>query len=156
MNAGIVRRLVVVLLGAVMALVVAGCGYLDNSDQQDGITSQAEPIGSFTTAQGFERQYYLIPKGMSGAKFIELAEAVHEFNPETWLWFMDDDSEMPALLASLPKTEKGDLEGFPREWVARHTVGHSVLEIGGGPRTWVLYEGAENVNRLASRPIPQE
>lgn len=146
------RILAAVLVGAAV-LLVGGCGYLDTSDQPDDITMQAEPIGHFTTRQGFDREYYLIPAGMSRAKFVELAEAVHEFNPEAWLWFMDDDSQMPALLKSLPQTEKGDVSEFPSEWVAAHTVGHSVMTIGGGPRMWVLYQGADSGTELASRAM---
>ena len=150
-----VVQMLVVILSAIVVITAGGCGYLEPAETDD-ITMQAEPIGEVTLAQGFERQYYLIPQGMSRAEFVELAEAVHEFNPETWLWFLDDDAQVPALLKALPRLAKGDDAGFPLAWVAAHTVGHSVVEVDGESRTWVLYEGAETANRLVSRPLPRE
>lgn len=153
MTGGLWRRIVTATLIGFAVLGTAGCGYLDTSSEPNDITMQAEPLGSFVTAAGTEQQYFLVPTTLGGEEFVELAEAVHETNPEADQWFLDDSSQMPALLAALPEAEKGNRDGFPTEWVDKHTVGHSMVQNVDGSRTWVLFKGTGTDTELVSRPI---
>lgn len=153
MSGGMWRRMLAAALIGAVVLVTGGCGYLDTSSEPNDITFQAEPIGSFMLSSGVDRQYFLVAKTLSPEKFTELAEAVHETNPEAQMWFMDDSSQMPTVLKALPEAEKGNLAGFPTAWVDEHTVAHSAVRDIDGTRTWVLFKGSGTDTELLSRPM---
>ena len=102
-------------------------------------------LGTFTNRFGFRHLYLLVPAGLNDAQLAALAKNVHAKEKDAWLWLLDSDEKANALLAALPKVEKGDAGGFPREWFQAHTKAYSVLEMlpkaqGGGKR-WALYRG---------------
>lgn len=115
-------------------------------------TSSASPaiapvrtLGTFTNRLGFRHLYLLIPTGLDDAQMVALAKSVHVREKDAWLWLLDSDEQASALLAALPKVEKGDVASLPREWFRAHTRAYSVLEIvpkaQGGGRRWALYRG---------------
>lgn len=102
-------------------------------------------LGTFTNRLGFRHLYLLVPTGLSDAQLVALAKGVHAREKDAWLWLLDSDAQADALLAALPKVEKGDAVSLPREWFRAHTRAYSVLEIvpkaQGGGRRWALYRG---------------
>lgn len=143
-------RLIVPTLVAALVLMLAACG--SDEAAPDSGNASAKPIGEFTTGQGLHRAYYLVSPGLSDAEVVTLAKRLHEQQPDSWLWLMDDEAQMPQLLESLPQAERGDLSNYPTMWVQQHTVAHSVITVGEGPREWVLFKGADPGTELVAIP----
>lgn len=104
--------------------------------------AQVKMLGGFTDRHGFLRKYVLVSPGLSDKQLLTLARQLHRIEPDTWFWFIDDDSQIHALLASLPKSEKGDDRGFPTQYVQQHVLAHVELDVGSKGRQWVLKRGA--------------
>ena len=128
----------------------------------DAVPREDEPLAGWLEYAALRRDFATLPTERGGAFLAKyrdtpvaqvfrnewlaaLAKNVHAKEKDAWLWLLDSDEKANALLAALPKVEKGDAGGFPREWFQAHTKAYSVLEMlpkaqGGGKR-WALYRG---------------
>lgn len=143
-------RSILLTLLVVTGLLASACG--SDGDTQDRGSGSVTPIGEFTSRQGLLRQYFLVSPKLTDQQIVTIATRLHDDHPEAWLWLMDDDAQMPQLLKALPATERGDLSTYPSLWVDQHTVAHSVITVGGGPRQWVLFAGAGTGTELVTLP----
>lgn len=115
--------------------------------------------GEFTNRHGFRYVYAIIPAGLSTPELIDRARAIHQQQPDAWLWLLDSDAEIDALLAALPAIEQTppdalpDMSKFPKAYLEQHTRAQSVLVMHPDRRrTWVLYQGNGRDVELATLP----
>lgn len=121
--------------------------------KSEAISGEGRKLGQFVTRHGFRRLYVLLPAGLDDAGIIALAQQWHQREPDAWLWLLDDDSQFPKLLETLPKTEQGELADFPAEWIKQHAVANLALVLyPDRSRRWVLYRGAWKNEEMAELP----
>ena len=102
----------------------------------------AKSIGEFSDRQDFRRKYYVVPAGLSDAQLTALGRQLHAAEKNAWLWLLDSDEQAQQMMATVEKTQTGDMTGYPGQWVAQHTAAHSGLALmPKGGRQWLLYKG---------------
>ena len=143
-------------LACLMLLTVTGA-QADRAPppQAKGVSSPvaAQPIGEFTDRQGFRRKYYVVPAGLSDAQLTALGRQLHATEKNAWLWLLDSDEQAKQMMATVQKTQTGDMTGYPGKWVEQHTAAHSGLALmPKGGRQWLLYKGPYSSQRLDVLP----
>lgn len=140
------------------ACVLAGSVFLPPAQAQTASTPQAgptaKPIGEFTDRRGFRRKYYVVPANLSDAQLTELGRQLHATEKNAWLWLLDSDEQAAQMMATVEKTQTGDMAGYPGQWVEQHTAAHSGLAImpKGKGRQWLLYKGPYSSHQLSVLP----
>ncbi len=101
--------------------------------------AEVKALGQIRDRFGFERKFVQVAPGLDDAQLVNLAKRLHALEPEAWFWMLDDGTQAAQMMEALPRTAQGDMQGYPADWVERHTVAHVVMELmpGGGKR-WVL------------------
>ena len=140
------------------ACVLAGSALLQPTQAQTVPAAQAGPtakaIGEFTDQRGFRRKYYVVPAGLSDAQLTALARQLHASEKNAWLWLLDSDEQAAQMMATVEKTQTGDMAGYPGKWVEQHTAAHSGLATmpKGKGRQWLLYKGPYSGQQLGVLP----
>ena len=140
------------------ASVLAGSALLQPAHAQTTPTVQAgltaKAIGEFTDQRGFRRKYYVVPAALSDAQLIALARQLHGTEKNAWLWLLDSDEQAQQMMATVAKTQTGDMAGYPGKWVEQHTAAHSGLAVmpKGKGRQWLLYKGPYTSQQLGVLP----
>lgn len=115
--------------------------------------------GEYVNRRGFRNVYAIIPPGLSQEELVARAEAIHQQEPDAWLWLLDSDAELDKVLAALPAIEQTpadelpDMSQLPSAYLAKHVRANSALVMHpDGRRTWVLYAGQGRSEELATLP----
>lgn len=143
------------------ALVLAGSPLLQPAMAQSApsaaqVQTAVKSIGEFTDKRGFRRKYYVVPAGLSDTQLTELGRQLHTTEKNAWLWLLDSDEQAKQMMATVEKTQTGDMTGYPGKWVEDHTVAHSGLAImpkgQGKGRQWLLFKGPYTSKQLTVLP----
>lgn len=136
--------------------VAAGAGEATGADAGDRDWRIA---GEYVNRRGFRNVYAIIPPGLSQEELVARAEAIHQQEPDAWLWLLDSDAELGKVLAALPAIEQTppdelpDMSQFPSAYLDKHVRANSALVLHpDGRRTWVLYAGQGRSEELATLP----
>ncbi|MDO4878801.1 MAG: hypothetical protein Q3966_05845 [Neisseria sp.] len=109
-----------------------------------------EAAGEFRAPNGFRYLYVVIPRPESREGLVAAARAIHEREPDAWLFLLDDGEKVPQALSA---NRSGDMSAFPAEWMGRHLLGSTaVAAMPDGRRQWVVYEGQSRGEPIAELP----
>lgn len=127
-----------------------------------GLSASSEPIsastvplwktvGEFRAPNGFRYLYVVIPRPGNREGLVAAARAIHEKEPDAWLFLLDDEEKVPEILAA---NRSGDTRAFPAKWMARHLLGSTAVltNTSDGRRPWVVYEGQSRSEPVAELP----
>ncbi len=143
---------------ACLTLLTVTSAQADPASQTKSASSPiaAQPIGEFTDRHGFRRKYYVVPAGLSDAQLTALGRQLHTTEKNAWLWLLDSDEQAKQMMATVEKTQTGDMTGYPGKWVEDHTAAHSGLAImpkgQGKGRQWLLFKGPYSSKQLTVLP----
>lgn len=131
-----------------------GSAQAETSPYAQPITiNTAKPIGEFTDNYGFRRKYYVVPASLNDAQLAELGRLLHAKEKNAWLWLLNSDEKAKQMMDTVEKTKNGDLDGYPGEWVEKHTAARSSLNfMPGGGRQWLLFKGPYSMQQLSVLP----
>jgi len=106
-------------------------------------------LGEFES-RGLRYLYVLVPKPENRAQFVALAEAIHQAEPDAWLWLSDSDEKIAEIIAANQAGDTAKLLPL-QPWLQQHIVANSVLLLNPDrSRSWVLYEGATRETQIAT------
>lgn len=113
----------------------------------------AKHIGGFTDHFGFVRKYYVVPANLSDAQLVQLGRLLHAKEKIAWLWLLSSDEKAKQMMDTVVKTQRGDFEGYPLQWVEQNTAAHSGLHfMPGRERQWLLIKGPYSGTQLSELP----
>lgn len=134
------RRHTLAVLTMTIVSAVLGSANLAHANNELDIGRE---LGRHTNRFGFQHVYVLVEPNLSSDTIVAIAREWHVREPGSWFWFLDDDAKAQQLLEALPRVEKGDLDGYPRDWVAKHTVANvAMLLIPGGAKKMAVMPGS--------------
>ena len=108
-------------------------------------------LGEFES-RGLRYLYVLVPKPENRAQLVALAEAIHQAEPDAWLWLSDSDEKIAEIIAANQAGDTAKLLPL-QPWLQQHIVANSVLLLNPDrSRSWVLYEGATRETQIATLP----
>lgn len=131
----------------------------DSKTSTDPEIELPSKLGSYNY-QRFDYSLYLIPKTLSRAELIEIAQNLHGREPKTILLLIDDDEQAEQFITYHKQledfheqsgAEKPKLE-YPLDWANKHIVGTVNLYLENGERNWYLlgsgYLSDEKISKL--------
>lgn len=127
------------LLSAALVIISGiACGEIGNSNKgSDKPTNEAKPAADAKTKssdktakldsysiKGIKFAYFKIPSGLKKEELIELAQKLHDQEPDTQLVLVDDDSELADYIKYAKAISGiGEIEKpMPMEWADKHII----------------------------------
>ena len=108
-------------------------------------------LGEFES-RGLRYLYVLVPKPENRAQLVALAEAIHQAEPDAWLWLSDSDEKIAEIIAANQAGDTAKLLPL-QPWLQQHIVANSVLLLNPDrSRSWALYAGAARGEQIATLP----
>lgn len=112
------------LAAILIVFVIFGlaCSSENNSVNTKSNSDKPLKLDSYTI-KGIKFAYYKIPAGLEQNKLIEMAQILHEAEPDTQLILVDDDSKVAQYIEYAKGISSGNVNvELPNEWANKHIV----------------------------------
>ena len=131
-------------------LLIAGLGCKPSAQAERNRVSNVSTVSAKSeesykldeyTIKGFHFVYFRIPSNLDRQKLIEVAQHLHDSEPDAQLLLVDDDSRLKDYVAyAKASSGQGDIEKteLPKEWAEKHIVANVQKYVSG---KFVLCEG---------------